>query len=199
MAKSVEFYFDFGSPTCYLACTQLPGIAKRAGAVIDWKPILLGGIHKATGNTSPIAVPAKAAWMMKDLQRCARRYGVPFQLNPHFPLNTLQLMRGAIAYQMEGAFHEYVDTIFREFWVTPKNLNDESVLAAVLGAGGFDPQEFIVRITDQAVKDRLKAETEAAVKRGVFGAPTYFIDGEMLFGQDRLHFVAEMLGVEFPL
>jgi 2-hydroxychromene-2-carboxylate isomerase len=193
MNKTVEFFFDFGSPASYLAWTQLPRITNAAGAQIVWRPMLLGGVFKATGNQSPVMIPSKGAWMLKDLARFAKRYGVVMAFNPHFPINTLTLMRGAAGYLDSERFTLYVQTIFEALWVQQKNLSKPEVVAEVLSAAGFDPAEFEQLVNDEAVKERLKANTEEAVKRGVFGAPTFFVGGEMHFGQDRLDFVAEAL------
>ena len=192
-AKTIEFLFDFGSPTTYLAHTQLPRIAAETGARIDYVPMLLGGVFKATGNQSPVMVPAKGRWMGGDLARFAHRYRVPFTFNPHFPINTLTLMRGAVGLQMRqpDRFMPYVDAMFRAMWVEPVNLGDPAVLAATLNAAGFDAAAMQALAGDAEVKSKLIANTEAAVARGVFGAPTCFVGGEMFFGQDRLDFVRE--------
>ena len=194
-AKTIEFWFDFGSPTTYLAHTQLPGIARDTGARLDYVPMLLGGVFKATGNQSPVTVPAKGRWMGHDLQRFARRYGVPFNFNPHFPINTLTLMRGATGLQMRrpADFLRYLDVVERAMWETPKNLGDPAVLAATLAEAGFDADEFVALAADPEVKAKLVATTEEAVARGVFGAPTFFVGDAMFFGQDRLDFVREAL------
>ncbi len=194
MSKTVEFFFDFGSSTTYLAWTQLPGLARRCGATIRWRPMLLGGVFKATGNASPITVPAKGRWMVRDMQRYARLYGVPFVLNPAFPINTLPLMRGAVSYQMAGDFDGYVAAMFRAIWVEALNVGEEAVLRGVLQRAGFDPADFVERIQRPEVKQALVANTEEAVQRGVFGAPTFFVGEEMFFGQDRLPMVEEWLG-----
>ncbi len=194
MTKTVEFFYDFGSPTVYLAATQLPAIAAAVGATIDWRPMLLGGVFKSTGNQSPVVVPAKAAYMNNDLERFAKRYGVPFSFNPHFPINTLALMRGAVAYQDDVVVSStYRDAIFRAIWVEARNLNEPDVIGQVLSDAGLDPAELMNRIGQQTVKDQLIANTEEAVNRGVFGAPTFFVGEQMFFGQDRLDFVAEAL------
>jgi 2-hydroxychromene-2-carboxylate isomerase len=193
MNKTLEFFFDFGSPTSYLAWTQLPRIAREAGAQIAWRPMLLGGVFKATGNQSPVNIPAKGRYMLQDLARFASRYGVPMTFNPHFPINTLTLMRGAAGYQDDERFERYVHTIFEALWVQQKNLGKPEVVAEVLSAAGFDPAEFELLVSDERVKERLKSTTEEAIKRGVFGAPTFFVGSEMHFGQDRLDFVAEAL------
>jgi len=194
-AKTIEFWFDFGSPTTYLAHTQLPGIARDTGARLDYVPMLLGGVFKATGNQSPVTVPAKGRWMGHDLQRFARRYGVPFNFNPHFPINTLTLMRGAAGLQLRrpADFLRYLDVVERAMWETPKNLGDPAVLAATLAEAGFDADEFVALAADPEVKAKLVATTEEAVARGVFGAPTFFVGDAMFFGQDRLDFVREAL------
>ena len=144
MTKQVEFFFDFGSPTSYLAYTQLPKIASECGAEIAWRPMLLGGVFKATGNQSPVTIPAKGKWMFGDLALWARRYGVTLARNPFFPVNTLTLMRGAIGLQLRqpGRFLRYVDAVFRAMWDQPVNLNDPAVVAATLQAAGFDAAAF---------------------------------------------------------
>jgi 2-hydroxychromene-2-carboxylate isomerase len=195
MTKTVEFYFDFGSPYSYLAYKALPAIAAASGAQIVWRPMLLGGVFKATGNHSPAEVAAKSNWMHQDMQRWATRYGAAFRRNPHFPINTLVLMRGAAGMQMRGTdFPRYVEAIFHAMWAEPRNLGDPAELAAVLGAAGFDADAFQALVNDAAVKEQLKRNTEEAVARGVFGAPTFFVGDEMFWGQDRLDFVAAALG-----
>lgn len=189
--KTIEFYFDFGSPTTYLAHTQLPRIAAETGAALVYRPMLLGGVFKATGNASPVTVPAKGRWMGQDIARWARRYGVPFAFNPHFPINTLMLMRGAIGVQMKQPDHftRYVDAVFHAMWVQPRNLGDAAELASVLAPLGLSAEAFMALASDAEVKAALVAATEAAVARGVFGAPTCFVGAQMHFGQDRLDFV----------
>jgi 2-hydroxychromene-2-carboxylate isomerase len=195
MNKSVEFLFDVGSPYTYLAYHQLPKIAEAQGAEIVWTPVLLGGIFQATGNKSPAEVAAKGAYMNTDLQRWAKTFGVRFQMNPDFPINTLPLMRGAVAMQMRGdeEFHRYLRAIFSAMFEMPRNLNLPAEIGAVLAQAGFDPMEFMTLISDQSVKDRLKENTTSAVARGVFGAPTFFVGDDMFWGQDRLDFVEEAL------
>lgn len=191
--KRAEFFFDFGSPASYLAYTQMDGIAQRAGAEIVWRPMLLGGVFKATGNASPVTVPAKGKWMLTDLPRFAQRYGVAYNRNPFFPINTLLMMRGAAAFEGTPQFRPYVDAMFKAMWVDAKNMNDMPTAAGVLKAAGFDPAAFMAKAESQEAKDRLKATTEEAVARGVFGAPTTFVGDHMFFGQDRLDFVEEAL------
>ena len=194
MGKKVEFYFDFGSPYSYLAYKALPRIAAEHGAEIVWRPMLLGGVFKATGNNSPVEIPAKGRWLNNDIALWARRYGAAFTRNPHFPINTLTLMRGAVGMQLRGPdFHKYVDAIFRAVWEEQRNLGEPLELAAVLCQAGFDADAFLSLVSDATVKEQLKNNTEEAVARGVFGAPTFFVGDDMFWGQDRLDFVAEAL------
>jgi len=197
MIKNIDFYFDFGSPTAYLAFTQLQLIEKRSGANLVFHPILLGGIFKATGNSPPAAIPAKGKYMMRDLQRYAEKYQVPYERNPFFPVNTLSLMRGAVSYQNNGDFEKYVNVIFHNMWVEPKNLNDEDVLKKMLIENNFEYNDFLKRTSDQKTKDQLISNTEKVVQKGAFGAPTIFIGEEMFFGQDRMDFIEEYINYWF--
>ena len=189
MTRTLEFYYDYGSPYSYLADSQVEAIARRADATLVRQPMLLGGVFKATGNASPMTVEQKSKWSAFDLPMWARHYGVPFQRNPFFPVNTLALMRGAAAAQIDGLFERYHPAIYKAMWVDGRNLNDISEVAAVLTAAGLDARKFGARLQDQDVKDRLKATTDDAVARGVFGAPTSFVGDMMFFGNDRLPFV----------
>lgn len=193
--KTIEFFFDFGSPTSYLAYKALPKLAAEAGASIVYRPMLLGGVFKATGNASPVTVPAKGRWMFEDIPRWAKKHGVPFAFNPAFPINTLPLMRGAAGLQLRepARFIAYCDTVYDALWQHPQNLGDPAVLAATLTGAGFDAEAFMALIGDAEVKAALVATTEEAVARGVFGAPTCFVGTQMFFGQDRLDFVREAL------
>jgi 2-hydroxychromene-2-carboxylate isomerase len=195
MAKRIEFFFDVGSPTSYLAFTQLPRIAREAGAELVWRPMLLGGVFKATGNASPVSIAAKGRWMHEDIPRWAKRWGVPYAHNPHFPINTLTLMRGAAGLQLRQpeALPRYLDAVFHAMWVLPRSLGDPAELAAVLTGAGFDADAFVALVVDPEVKAALVATTEEAVARGVFGAPSCFVGEQMFFGQDRLDFVREAL------
>jgi len=193
MPKTVEFLFDFGSPASYLAYKRLPDLVARTGAQVDYVPMLLGGVFKATGNASPAAVPAKGRWMNADLARWARRHGTPFNRNPFFPINTLHLMRGATGLIEDVRFMAYCDVVFDAMWLEPKNLGDPAELAPVIRRAGVEPDDFRALVEREDVKARLKATTEAAVARGAFGAPTFFVGEEMFFGQDRMDFVEEAL------
>lgn len=195
MTREVEFWFDVGSPAAYLAWTQMPQLAATTGARVILRPMLLGGVFQATGNQSPMQVPAKGRYMQADLQRFAQRLGVPFSHNPFFPINTLALMRGAIGLQMRepDRLRAYGDAVFRAIWVDALDMNQPAVVAGVLKAAGFDPMAVLALTQDAEVKDRLKAETQEAVARGVFGAPTFFVGSQMFWGQDRIDFVKEAL------
>jgi 2-hydroxychromene-2-carboxylate isomerase len=193
MTQTLEFLFDFGSPTTYLAHKQIPGLIERTGVKVDYVPVLLGAIFKATGNASPVAVPAKGRYMNQDMGRFAKRHGVTLNMNPYFPINTTQIMRGATALKGGPNFMAYVDLVFDAMWSRRKNMGDPAVLAEVLSAGAFDPAVLVAAAEDQAVKDALRANTEAAVARGVFGAPTFFLGEAMYFGQDRLDWIEAAL------
>ena len=196
MSKTVEFFFDVGSPTTYLAWTQLPALCAQAGAALVYRPMLLGAVFQATGNASPVTVPAKGRFMHADMARYARRYGVPFQMNTHFPINTLTLMRAATGVQlrMPARLDDFLRGVFKAIWTDGANLNDSAVAAQALRDAGFDPAEVIALANDAEVKAALRATTDEAVARGVFGAPTMFVGDAMFFGQDRLEFVREALG-----
>ncbi|HEY2752325.1 2-hydroxychromene-2-carboxylate isomerase [Phenylobacterium sp.] len=193
VSKTVEFLFDFGSPASYLAYKRLPDLTARTGARVDYSPMLLGGVFKATGNASPAAIPAKGRWMNIDLARWAKRHRVEFNRNPYFPINTLHLMRGAAGLIDDTRFLAYCDVVFDAMWRDPKNLGDPAELAPVIRRAGLEPDDFRAMVERDDVKDRLKSLTEAAVERGVFGAPTFFVGEEMFFGQDRMEFVEEAL------
>jgi 2-hydroxychromene-2-carboxylate isomerase len=194
MMRSVEFYFDYGSPFSYLADTQLAGLEKSTGATVVYRPMLLGGVLKATGNASPMAVPAKGAYMGLELKRWAERYGVPFRANPFpFRSNTLRLMRGAVASQRLGVFPAYHRAVFPAVWGEPLDLGDDAVFRRLFEHAAIDPQGLLEAIEAQETKDELRRSTEEAVRRGVFGAPTFFVGDEIFWGNDRLTFVEQAL------
>ena len=190
MTKIVEFYFDVGSPTAYLAYNRLKQLQKQYNCVIDYRPVLLGGLFKASGNSSPVMVPAKGRYMMMDdLPRFAKLYDVPLNSNPHFPINTLNLMRGAVAALDGDYFNTYISAVFNAIWVDSKNMGDMETVIEVLSTAGLNAPSILESTQDADIKAKLITNTEAAVKRGLFGAPTMFVDEEMFFGQDRLQFV----------
>jgi 2-hydroxychromene-2-carboxylate isomerase len=195
MVRTVQFLFDVGSPAAYLAFKRLPAICEELGATLEWRPMLLGGVFQATGNQSPVNIPAKGRYLFTDLQRFARRHGIEFRQNPHFPINTLTLMRMATGLQMREPQRlvAFVGAVYHAIWVDQRNMNDGAVVANVLREAGFDPEALLALASDAAVKEQLKAQTQEAVVRGVFGAPTFFVGEDMFWGQDRLDFVKEAL------
>ena len=194
MSITVDFYFDFGSPTAYLAYKRLRQLKQQYTFEINYKPVLLGGIFKASDNQSPVANPAKGAYMLThDLPRFAERYNVPLKFNPFFPINTLPLMRGAYAAIEEGCFEAYVEALYIGLWQDELNLGDVEIIKATLEAAGLDANKLMALAQQQHIKDALMATTEEVVARGAFGAPTMYIGDEMFFGQDRIDFIEERL------
>ena len=193
MNKVIDFYFDYGSPATYLAWTQIYKIVEEADANLNMIPMLLGGVFKETGNASPATVPAKSKWMGADLRMYAKNYNVEFNSNSFFPINTLNLMRGAIAAQKLDIFEKYSDTIFKGIWVKDLNLGDLEVLKDYLEKSGIPADELFKLCQDQEIKNELITNTQEAVSKGIFGAPSFIIDGILIFGQDRLHFVKDLL------
>ncbi|MEM6621781.1 MAG: 2-hydroxychromene-2-carboxylate isomerase [Pseudomonadota bacterium] len=195
MTKRVEFCFDIVSPASYIAWHVLPKIAAAAEAELIYTPVFLGGIMQAQGNRPPGTVAAKGDWMRRDLARWTKLYDLPFQRNAVFPQNTLALMRGAVAYLGRPEFQPYCTAFFQAMHVDNREVQDQSVIAEILGELGIDGADFARLTGDQATKDALKSNTEDAVARGVFGAPSFFVGETMHFGQDRMWMVAEDLGV----
>jgi 2-hydroxychromene-2-carboxylate isomerase len=195
MTQVVEFYFDFGSPASWLAYTQLPGLAREYGAELQYKPVLLGGIFKATGNNTPAALPPKGQYLFRDLARFARRYGVALTFPPGFPANTLPLMRIITGVQLHRPddFNTCMDVLFRMLWEQGINPQDETTLRHTLAGAGLDADALLALAGREDVKQALKDATNEAVERGLFGLPTFFVGGEMFWGQDRLDFVREQL------
>ena len=193
--KSVEFYFDLGSPYSYLAYYRLLQMAERQEIQIVYKPILLGGVFKATGNRSPIEISVKGVYSILDMQRWAEYYQIPMQINPHFPMNTLTLMRILTGVQLLHLekFEQVLKLLFDAMFGTPQNLNEPTVLAEVLKPSGFSVEDIMSMVQSDVVKQKLITETEQAILRGIFGAPTFFVGDEMYWGQDRLHFVEQAL------
>jgi 2-hydroxychromene-2-carboxylate isomerase len=198
MVKTVEFIFDFGSPNAYLAYKVLPEVLARTGAEQKILPCLLGGIFKATGNSSPIVayagVPAKLQYQILEMRRFIKRHNLAkYRMNPHFPVNTLLVMRGLTAVMMEGDGTAYIETVLQALWEDGLKMDDPTVVVEVLNAAGLDGARILTRTQDADVKQALAANTEAAVARGVFGIPTFFVGSEMFFGKERLAQVEEAL------
>lgn len=189
MGISVTFFYDYGSPTSYLAWTQLPGICEQNGATIAKKPILLGGLYKAIGHTSPIALPAKAVWMFADLARYAKRYDVPFQKPNAFPLNSVPPMRAAIWASRAGILDVCDRALFTAAWVDGRDIGDIETLKDVLAAAGLDSAEMAQAIQSPSIKSGLVDATNEAVAAGAFGVPTFLVGEVLHFGQDRLPWI----------
>jgi len=197
--KTLELIFDFGSPNAYLTLKVLPELLDRTGADLVVTPCLLGGIFKATGNKAPMLqyadIPAKLAYENLEMRRFIDRHDLTrFQLNPHFPVNTLLVMRGAIVAEEEGNLDDYVDAVNRAMWEDGLKMDDPEVVATFLSANGFDGPALLARTQEPGIKAKLAANTGAAVARGVFGIPTFFVGNEMFFGKDRLDQVETALG-----
>jgi 2-hydroxychromene-2-carboxylate isomerase len=196
MTPKVEFHFDFGSPNAYFSHKVIPGIESRTGARFAYVPVLLGGVFKLTNNQPPMVafkdVKNKQAYQRLEIMRFIKKHGLTaFKMNPHFPVNTVQIMRGAIAAEMDGYLPKYADAVFRHMWEEGRKMDDPEAIRAALDQAGLDGARMLVRIQEQEVKDKLLNNTEASVARGTFGAPTFFVGEEIFFGKDRLREVEE--------
>ena len=196
----IEFHFDFGSLNAYLSHKLVPAIEQRTGAPFVYVPVLLGGVFKLTNNQSPITqfkdVKNKLEYQHLEIQRFVSKHGLTqFQMNPHFPVNTVQIMRGAVVAEMDGILKRYVDAVFHHMWEAPKKMDDPGVIRDALGESGIDGARILERIGQQEVKDRLLKNTEASVARGTFGSPTFFVGDAMFFGKDRLGEVEEEIAL----
>ena len=194
----VEFHFDFGSPNAYFAHKLIPAIEQRTGATFRYVPVLLGGVFKLTNNQAPMVqfkgIKNKLEYQRLETKRFIRKHGLTqFKMNPHFPINTVQIMRGAVAAEMDGRFTVYIDAVFRHIWEEGRKMDDPEVIRAALDEAGLDGVRTLQRIQDQAVKDRLLKNTEGSVARGTFGSPTFFVGEEIFFGKDRLGDVEEAI------
>jgi 2-hydroxychromene-2-carboxylate isomerase len=190
-ALKVQFQFEFGSPNAYLAARVIPDIERRTGTKFDYVPVLLGGIYKLTGNSSPAdylrGIRNKSEYMALETERFIARHGITnFRRNPFFPVNTLQLMRGAVAAEAEGVFWPYFQAVYHYMWEDPRKMDDPDVAREALISSGIDAGRIVARSQDPAVKNRLMELTQNAVDRGAFGSPTFFVNDEMFFGKDQL-------------
>jgi 2-hydroxychromene-2-carboxylate isomerase len=193
-----QFMFDVGSPNAYLSHEAIPAIEKRSGVKFEYVPILLGGIFKATNNKSPAETLAgiknKREYHALETERFVKRFQVkPYSWNPFFPVNTLNLMRAAVAAQAEGVFEKYVDAAFYHMWGEPKKMDDPEVAIKALTASGLDAAKLFARAQEPDVKAKLIENTQAAVERGAFGSPTFFVGQEMFFGKEQLREVEELV------
>ena len=192
MTKNVTFCFDFGSPYSYLAYNNLNSIRDAGGEVVIL-PVLLGGIFKATGNQPPAAVQKKGEYMFKDINRWSKKLGIPFKMNPYFPILTVPHMRGAVLAQRENILEKYMQVMFEAIWVKAMNLNDQEILTNIAEKSGIDPNQFAEEISSDEIKNKLKENTEFAISKGSFGVPTYYLDDEMFWGIDSVKFLLDDL------
>ena len=193
-----QFMFDFGSPNAFLSHEAIPAIEKRTGVKFEYVPILLGGIFKATNNRSPAETLAgvrnKPEFQALETERFMKRFQVkPYTWNPFFPVNTLNLMRAAIAAQFEGVFEKYVEAAFHHMWVEPKKMDDPETAMSALSDSGIDAPKLFARAQQPDVKSKLIENTQMAVERGAFGSPTFFVGKEMFFGKEQLREVEELI------
>jgi 2-hydroxychromene-2-carboxylate isomerase len=193
-----QFMFDVGSPNAFLSHEAIPAIERRTGVKFEYVPILLGGIFKATNNKSPAeslaGIKNKREFQALETERFIQRFHVkPYTWNPFFPVNTLNLMRAAVAAQIEGVFDEYVDAAFHHMWLEPKKMDDPEVAMKALTASGLDTAKLFARAQDSDVKAKLIENTQSAVERGAFGSPTFFVGREMFFGKEQLREVEELI------
>jgi 2-hydroxychromene-2-carboxylate isomerase len=203
MAVNAEFHFDFGSPNAYLAHLVLPGMEQRTGVRFAYVPVLLGGVFKATGNVSPAVslrgIKNKGEYTALETRRFLRAHGITrYAPNPFFPVNTLQIMRGAVAARRLDCFPRYVDEVYRHMWAEPKKMDEPDVIAAALRDSGLPAEELIALSADPAVKQELLENTERSVARGTFGSPTFYVGDEIFFGKDRLREVEEAIEAAKP-
>jgi 2-hydroxychromene-2-carboxylate isomerase len=187
----ITFFYDFGSPNAYLAHRMIPGISARNGVTFRYVPVLLGGLFKLTGNSAPMVafaeIPAKTAYIRREMARYVKRHAIAaFQMNPHFPVNTLMLMRGAVAAGFLGVEDEYVEAMMRGMWEQGLKLDDPEVLGAALDAAGLPAVQLFTLAQDQSLKDELAANTQAAADKGAFGIPSFLLGDELYFGKDGL-------------
>ena len=198
LSTNPQFLFDFGSPNAYLSHEAIPAIEKRTGVKFEYVPVLLGGIFKSTNNKSPAetlaGVKNKREFHALETERFVKRFGVkPYTWNPNFPVNTLNLMRAAVAAQMEGVFEKYVEAAFHHMWVEPKKMDDPEVAGKAIASSGLDAAKLFARAQDADVKAKLIENTQSAVERGAFGSPTFFVGKEIFFGKEQLREVEEMV------
>jgi 2-hydroxychromene-2-carboxylate isomerase len=191
MSVRVEYHFDFGSPNAYLAHRVVPEIEARMDVAFTYVPVLLGGVFKLTGNASPAVtlqgIKNKPEYQRLEIQRFIARHGISdFAMNPHFPVNTLQIMRGAVVAGREGIASEYIDAVFHHMWAKPKKMDDPEVIRAALEESGLDAEKILAGTTAPEVKSELLENTQSSVERGVFGAPSFFVGDELYFGKDSL-------------
>ena len=194
MTKPIDFYFDFVSPYTFISFQQIKTIKFKQDFKFRLKPILLGGLHNLHKITAPAFIPAKAKFMIRDCKMLSDKYKISFKFNSYFPIKTVNLMRGVLIAEEDGIEHQYIEKIFEALWIGGLNLNDQTIIDKVLKNLGINPKTFALRLSNQNVKDELKKRTQDAFEKGIFGAPTFFVNNKVFWGQDRLEFaLAESL------
>ena len=194
MTKPIDFYFDFVSPYTFISFQQMKKLKFKHDFKFKLKPILLGGLHNLHKITAPAFIPAKAKFMIRDCKMLSDKYKISFKFNSYFPINTVNLMRGVLIAEEDGIEHQYIEKMFEALWIGGLNLNDQTIIDKVLKNLGINPKTFALRLSNQNVKDELKKRTQDAFEKGIFGAPTFYVNNKVFWGQDRLEFaLAESL------
>ena len=194
MIKPIDFYFDFVSPYTFISFQQIKNLKFKQDFKFRLKPVLLGGLHNLHKITAPAFIPAKAKFMIRDCKMLSDKYKISFKFNSYFPIKTVNLMRGVLIAEEDGIEHQYIEKMFEALWIGGLNLNDQTIIDKVLKNLGINPKTFALRLSNQNVKDELKKRTQDAFEKGIFGAPTFFVNNKVFWGQDRLEFaLAESL------
>jgi len=194
MTKPIDFYFDFVSPYTFISFQQIKTLRFKKDFKFKFRPILLGGLHNLNKITAPAFIPAKARFMIRDCKMVSDKYKISFKFNSYFPIKTVNLMRGVLIAEEDGLANEYIDKIFEALWVSGLNLNDQVIIDKVLKNLDINPKTFALRLSNQNIKDELKKRTQDAFEKGIFGAPTFYVNNKVFWGQDRLEFaLAESL------
>ena len=194
MSKIIDFYFDFVSPYTYISFQQIKLLKFKQNFKFKLKPMLLGGLHNLHAIKAPAFIPAKAKFMIRDCKMVCEKYKIPFKFNSYFPIKTVVLMRGVLIAEEDGMANNYIDKIFEALWMSGLNLNDQQVIDKVLKNLDINPKTFSLRLSNQNIKDELKKRTQSAFEKGIFGAPTFYINNKVFWGQDRIEFaLAESL------
>ena len=194
MTKPIDFYFDFVSPYTFISFQLIKTLKFKKDFKFRLKPILLGGLHNLHKITAPAFIPAKARFMIRDCKMLSNKYKISFKFNSYFPIKTVNLMRGVLIAEEDGVANEYINKIFEALWISGLNLNDQAIIDKVLKNLNINPKTFNLRLTNQNIKDELKKRTQDAYEKGIFGAPTFYVNNKVFWGQDRLEFaLAESL------
>ena len=188
MTKLIDFYFDFVSPYAFISFQRIKNLKLKKDFKFRLKPILLGGLHNLHKITAPAFIPAKARFMIRDCKMLSDKYKMSFKFNSYFPIKTVNLMRGVLIAEEDGIANQYIEKIFEALWVSGLNLNDQAIIDKVLKNLDINPKTFTLRLSNQNLKDELKKKTQDAFEKGIFGAPTFYVNNKVFWGQDRLEF-----------